>query len=229
MNIDHLIGMLRFADGLFPAGAYAHSFGLETYVQSGAADSPSAIEAIVRAHLEGSLATADAIAMVHAMRAARHEDFAACAELDALADAIKPAEELREASRQMGRQTLRVAAELIAHRTIRDFAAAAAAGVTPCHHCVVFGIVGGAMGWREEEAATAFLHSSCVAMVNAGIRLLPMGQLDGQRIIARMGARIGALAESAARASLDEMSAPAVGIEIAAMRHAALEARLFRS
>ena len=227
MSIDGMLRLLQFADGLFPAGAYAHSFGLETYVQSGAADSAAAIESIIRSQLRGSLATCDAIILTHALAASRREDFRACREIDALADAMKPARETREASRQMGRQTLRVAAALTEHPVIAEFAAAS--GATPCHHCVVFGLVGGAYGWSPPDAAAAFLYSSCVAMVNAGIRLLPMGQLDGQRIIARLLPEIATLAAVAARTPLSEAASSAVGLEIAAMRHAALDARLFRS
>jgi urease accessory protein len=229
MSIDGMLRLLQFADGLFPAGAYAHSFGLETYAQSGAADSPAAIESIIRSQLRGSLATCDAIILTHALAASRREDFRACREIDALADAMKPARETREASRQMGRQTLRVAAALTEHPVVAEFAAAASSGATPCHHCVVFGLVGGAYGWSPPDAAAAFLYSSCVAMVNAGIRLLPMGQLDGQRIIARLLPEIATLAAAAAQTPLSDASSSATGLEIAAMRHAALDARLFRS
>jgi len=229
MNAERIASLLQFADGLFPAGGYAHSFGLETYLQSGAVSDPAGVESVVRAQLEGQLASADTVAMLHAMRAAARGDTSACVELDALASAMKPVVELREASCQMGRQTIRIAAAIFDHALIREFAAAVERGTTPGHQSVAFGVVGGVLGWPAQAAAIAFMHSTTVAIVSAAVRLLPMGQLDGQRIIARLAPAIARLARHAMTRDLDGMSSSAVGLEIAAIRHASLEARLFRS
>ena len=63
--------LLQFADGLFPAGGFAHSFGLETYVQEGVVRDRAGLEAFVTAHLEGSAGPADAVAGACAVRVAR--------------------------------------------------------------------------------------------------------------------------------------------------------------
>ena len=107
--MDSFLSLLQFADGLFPAGAYAHSFGLEYYVQSGGVKDAAGVEEFLRAYLEGFVAPTDAVALLCAGRAARAGDLAACLALDETLDAMKTVSELRDASRQMGRQTLRVA------------------------------------------------------------------------------------------------------------------------
>ena len=104
--------LLQFADGLFPAGGFAHSFGLETYVQDGVVTERAGLEEFVAAHLEGSAGPADAVAVAAAVRLAAGDDVAAWVALDERLDAMKVVPELRAASRQMGRQTLRVAAAL---------------------------------------------------------------------------------------------------------------------
>jgi urease accessory protein len=53
MSPESLLALLQFSDGLFPAGAYAHSFGLETYVQSGAVSNAAQAESVIRAQLQG--------------------------------------------------------------------------------------------------------------------------------------------------------------------------------
>ena len=60
--------MLQFADGLFPAGGFAHSLGLETYAQDGLVRDRAGLEAFVVAHLEGSAGPADAVAVAVAVR-----------------------------------------------------------------------------------------------------------------------------------------------------------------
>ena len=69
-------------------------------------------------------------------------------------DAMKPAPELREASRQMGRQTLRVGAALTAIRASPRIETRWS-GRAPGHHAVVFGVTGGVLGWEREAAAAA--------------------------------------------------------------------------
>src|SRR6267142_4313324 len=107
-----LLTLLQFADGLFPAGGFSHSFGLETYVQDGRVRDRRDLEAFIAAHLEGSAGPADAAAAALAVGLARRADSEDWIALDARLDAMKSVPEFRTASRQMGRQALRIAAGL---------------------------------------------------------------------------------------------------------------------
>lgn len=229
MTTEALVSLLRFADGLFPAGGYAHSLGLETYVQRGAIVDADGAESYLCDYLDASAGPCDAVAAVGALEAASRNDLAALLDFDRALDAMKPALELREASRQMGRQALRVAAATVRAPIVEQFERSAADALAPCHHAIVFGLIGGVCGWTPENAATAYLYSSAAQLVGAALRLLPVGQLEGQRILARAEARITRLARDAAGRSFEEIWSFGPGIEIAAMQHAALDARLFRS
>ncbi len=229
MSTERLISLLQFSDGLFPAGAYAHSFGLETCVQAGSVhDSPTA-EAFLRAHLEGGVAPLDAAAAVSALRAAQARDWDACLALDATLDAMKTASEVREASRQMGRQTLRIATRLSGDLMLVEFSAAVERGETFGHHPLVFGLAGGALEWTATDVATAYLYSSCSALVGAAMRLMPLGQLAGQQILWNVRPLVAQLAGEIQNRAPDDLWSFAPLIEIAAMQHATLSARLFRS
>ncbi|HEV2521337.1 MAG TPA: urease accessory UreF family protein [Candidatus Acidoferrales bacterium] len=227
--MERLLSLLQFADGLFPAGAYAHSFGLETCVQSSEVRDASGVEAFLRAYLEASAAPTDAIALLCAQRAASKEDLAACIALDETLDAMKAAKELRDASRQMGRQTLRVATNFSCNPLLEEFGRAVAGEITPGHHPVVFGMIGGVLRWDALEMTSAYLYSTSAALVGAALRLLPLGQLAGQRILWNVRPLIARLAQDAQNKNQDGMWSFAPAIEIASMRHALLEARLFRS
>ncbi len=229
MTLEATITLLQFTDGLFPAGGYAHSFGLEAFVAREVVSDAEGVEQFLRAHLQGSAGPTDAVAVVNALRATVAGELSECLRLDAVVDAMKPASELREASRQMGRQTARIADALIDHTVICEFARLASEGLTPSHHCVVYGVVGGAQGWPQHEAAAAYLYSTTAAIVGAALRLIPLGQLKGQLIIRNLTALIDRLAQEATRRSAREMTSFAPGLEIASMRHAAMDARLFRS
>jgi urease accessory protein len=229
MNIEAFLSLLQFTDGLFPAGAYAHSFGLESYVQAGAVRDAAGVEAFLCALLEGSAGPTDAIVAMCAWRAGRSGDFETCLRIDRTLDAMKPAAELRNASRQMGRQLLRIASNQTAHRLVADLFRAVEHGLTAGHHPVAFGAVGSVLGWRREETAAAYLYSTSAAVVAAALRLLPLGQSAGQQILGSVHPSIGRLAKEAEDKGAEDIWSFAPGLEIAAMRHAALDARLFRS
>ena len=227
--MDRFLSLLQFTDGLFPAGAYAHSFGLESCVQSGGVRGAAGVEAFVRAYLEGCAGPTDAVALVSARRAAANENLASCLALDELLDAMKTPSELRDASRQMGRQTLRVATHLPCHSLLEEFGKAVGEETTPGHHPIVFGMIGGILGWDALEMAGAYLYSTSAALVGAALRLLPLGQLAGQRIVWNVKPLIATLAEEAQDKHEADMWSFAPALEIASMRHALLDARLFRS
>ena len=227
--MDNFLSLLQFTDGLFPAGAYAHSFGLESYVQSGGVADAAGVERFLRAYLGGSSAPTDLVAMLCARKYAEAGDLGACICLDETLDAMKTASELREASRQMGRQTLRVANHFASHALLAEYGEAVAAELSPCHHAIVFGMIGGAMEWPAAKMACAYLYSAGAAMVGAALRLLPLGQLAGQRILWNLRPLIAQLADEAQDKGRDDMWSFAPALEIAAMRHAVLDARLFRS
>lgn len=228
--MDSFLSLLQFTDGLFPAGAYAHSFGLEYYVQSGGVSDAAGVEEFLRAYLQGSAAPSDAVAMLCAARAGKAGDLAACIALDETLDAMKTVSELRDASRQMGRQMLRVVNHLTGqHRILPDFGEAVRNAATPGHHPVVFGIIGGMMAWPPEEMAAAYLYSTSAALVGAALRLMPLGQLAGQRILWNIRPLIAKLAAELQGKTQADMWTFAPALEIAGMRHATLDARLFRS
>jgi len=224
-----LLTLLQFADGLFPSGGFAHSFGLETYVQAGRVRDRHDLERFIAAHLEGSAGPADAAAVAIAVGSARRDDLSAWLALDARLDAMKTVPEFRAASRQMGRQALRIAAGLGADPFLAGLARAADDDRTAAHHATVFGAAVGRGGAEPERAAAAYLYSTAALLVGAGLRLIALGQLDGQRVLAALRGRIERLAAAASTATADGLWSFNPALEIAGIRHAALEMRLFRS
>ena len=227
--MDNFLSLLQFSDGLFPAGAYAHSFGLESYVQSGGVTDAAGVEDFL-ARVSGRLGGAHRSGG-GAVRAESGNggDLAACIALDETLDAMKAASELRDASRQMGRQTLRVANHFASHALLSEFGEAVAAELSPVPSRDRFRNDRSRNAVARREMASAYLYSTSAAMVGAALRLLPLGQLAGQRILWNIRPLIAQLAEEAQGKGRDDMWSFAPALEIASMRHATLEARLFRS
>jgi len=229
MTDPRLLSLLHFADSAFPTGGYAHSFGLETYCQAGLVRGREDLERFLEAMIEGSAGPCDATAAVSALRAAACEDLRACREVDETLEAMKPVKEFREASRQMGRQTLRVAAALTGETRLVRYAADVDKALAPGHHAVAYGLAATALGWEPQAAATAYLYSTTALLIGAALRLLSMGQMEGQRALWALHPVIERVAREAAARDAADLWSFAPGIEIAGIRHAALEMRLFRS
>src|SRR5437588_9568368 len=146
MTLHTLLALLQLGDGLFPAGGFAHSFGLETYAQEGRVRDRVGLEAFVGAHLEGAAGPGDAVAVAVAARLAAAGDVAAWCELDARLEAMKTVPEFRAASRQMGRQTARVAAALGDDAVLAGVVRAIDDGLAPGHHAAGLGAAAGRFG-----------------------------------------------------------------------------------
>ena len=85
------------------------------------------------------------------------------------------------------------------------------------------------MQWPGPEMAGAYLYSASAALVGAALRLIPLGQLAGQQILRNVRSLIAQLAEETQDKTSEDMWSFSPALEIASMRHATLEARLFRS
>lgn len=229
MDSAALLSLLHFSDSAFPTGGYAHSFGLERYCQAGIVTDADGVERFLLAQLEGAAGPTDATAAAGANRAMAAGDVDACVALDEALEAMKPVRELREGSRQMGRQTLRIAALLTGDARLDRHLESVNAGGAPGHHAVAFGMAAGALAWSAQDTAAGFLYSTTSLLVGAALRLLPMGQTDGQRVLWRLHPVIARVAREAAEREPSDMWSFSPGLDVQAMLHARLDTRLFRS
>ena len=81
--------------------------------------------------------------------------------------------------------------------------------------------------WRAPLAA--FLHAVAANLVSAGVRLIPLGQTDGQRVLASLEPVIATTASRALGTALDDIGGATFRADIASMRHERQYTRLFRS
>jgi urease accessory protein len=78
-------------------------------------------------------------------------------------------------------------------------------------------------------ALHAFLHAAIANLISAGVRLIPLGQTDGQRVLAALEPVIAAAAVRAMATPLDGVGGAVFRADIASMRHETQYTRLFRS
>jgi urease accessory protein len=143
-------------------------------------------------------------------------------------EAMKLGLESRTASRQMGRQVIRLAADQLERQPlIDDYLAAVEAERTPGHLAVTIGLTLAAAGWSKEDSIAAFLYQAATGFVAAAMKLLPLGQREGQRLLESWIEVIERISQKAVDQRVLQSWSPVQ--DIYAMRHSRLESRLFRS
>jgi len=228
MNTRSILDGLRFIDSFFPLGGYAYSSGLEAAVQGGVVRSSEDLARYVEDFLRGGMGSREVVAVGLAQQAAMQGALDLAFDADQELEAMKTSRESRLASRQMGRQVVRVASEQANGPPIlSDYRAAVESNRTPGHLPVSLGLTLGAFGWNRADAAAAYLYQTAAGLVSASLKLLPIGQREGQRLLERWLPLIAELSRAAATRT--EMASWAPVQEIYAMRHSRLTTRLFRS
>lgn len=228
MNTLSLIQGLRFVDSFFPSGAFAFSFGLEAAVKGGAVHDGKALARYVEDLLLHGVSKREAIVVAVAHQAATVRKLEPALKVDRELERLKIDRDSRLASRQMGRQVMKVAAEQIHDsRLLRDYRTAIEEKRTPGHVSVAMGMTLAACGWSKQDTVAAYLYQAAQGFVSAAMKLLPIGQQEAQQLLAQWGPLI---AELSHRVKPQETLASWSPVhDIFAMRHARLESRLFRS
>jgi len=99
----------------------------------------------------------------------------------------------------------------------------------PLAYPVAVGVAAAGHGIALEPALHAFLHAITANLISAGVRLIPLGQSDGQRVLAALESVVEVTAQRALSTPLDEVGSAAFRADMASMLHETQYTRLFRS
>ncbi len=228
MNTLALLNGLRFVDSFFPSGGYAFSSGLEAAVQGGAVRNAEELSRYVLESLTTGMGEREAVAVGLAHDAVVSGSLEIACNADLELDSMKLGREGRAASRQMGRQVIRLATEQHPRRPVlEDYLAMVEAGRSPGHIAVSLGLALSAAGWSKEDSIASFLYQTATGFVAAAMKLLPIGQREGQQLLEDW---IKVIEPVSQRAALQrELRSWSPVQDIYGMRHSRLESRLFRS
>ena len=216
-----LTKLLTWLSPAFPTGAYAYSHALEWAVEAGDVRSEGDLLAWLGDVLRHGSGRADAILLRHA-HAAR--DPAALAAVAELAAAAQPARERRAETLGQG-DAFAIAAEVWG----APWLSALRATGQPIAYPVAVGALAAAHGVAVDPATLAVLHGFAANLVSAAVRLVPLGQTAGLRVLSALDSAIQEVAEATRGATLDELGGACFRSDIAAMRHETQYTRLFRT
>ncbi len=224
MSSGALYRLLAWLSPGYPVGAFAYSHGLEWAVETGAVADWAGLDRWLRDLLAHGGAWTDAVLFARAHDAAIAGDRAGLAEINDLAVALCPSSERRLETTAQGN------AFLLATRASwpwDDDDVNAIPG--DCAYPVAVAWAAAGHGLPLEPALHAYVHAVAANLISAGVRLIPLGQTDGQRVLAALEDAVAQTAAAAQVADLAALGGCAFLSDVAAMRHETQYTRLFRS
>ena len=221
-----LYRLMAWLSPAFPVGAFSYSSGIEWAVEAGDIKDAETLRAWLAVMLGEGGGFCDAVFFVHTHRAAAANDDAALRVVAELAAAFVPSKERFLETTAQGRAFLEATGAAWPCPAVKRFASVWSG---PVALPVAVGVACGGYGIAGEAALHAFLHALAANWISAGVRLIPLGQTDGQRVIAALEDAVVAAAARALKTPLDEVGSCALRADLASMRHETQYTRLFRS
>jgi urease accessory protein len=215
--------LMLWCSPAFPVGSFSHSHGLEWSIEAGEVHDASSLAGWVDDLLVHGAGWTDSVFLAHAHRAAAARDRSALEAIAVRAAAFAPSQERQLEQLAQGAAFARALAA--AWPAVAD--ALPAADRLP--YAVAVGAACGAAGIALPAALVGHLQAFAGMVVSAAVRLVPLGQSDGLRVIAALEPRVHALAQAAEAAPLDAIGGAAFRADIAAMAHETQYTRLFRT
>lgn len=223
------LAMQQLLDSALPIGGFSHSFGLETMVQDGRMNRSAQLYDYASAMLLQSWASSDAMVIKAVYRDAPKGNWEKVWAIERLVHLQRVASETRSGVEKMGRRLLQLAAAIHPQLDWSPLLEAMKAGNCFASHPLSHGYACWVLGISEEKAIQGYLYTCIVTCVNSALRLMSMGQTEGQSLIARL-IPLTADALEIVRAMEPEQAYSNMPMaEMAMMRHERLYSRLFMS
>jgi len=216
-----LLRLLWLVSPALPIGSYAYSRGLEYAVSRGWVENEASARDWIDGVLDRQVATLDAPLVARLHDAYTADAPSEVARWSTLSCALRESAETALEDRQLG---------LALARVLREAGVARAQALPPeGSYVTAFALAAVHYGIARTDAVLAYLFAFAEAQVIAAIKLVPLGQTAGQRVLASLLARIPQLAERALALPDEEIGAYTPGLALASALHESQYTRLFRS
>ena len=220
-----LARLMTWLSPAYPVGGFSYSHGLEWVVEAGHVRDCRSLGDWIEDILTLGAGRTDAIFLAEAWRAVAGGDPKLLHEVGELAAAFAPSAERHLESMAQGTAFLTATQAVWPHPAL----ALLMGDGQQVAYAVAVGASAAAHGLPLPATAQAFVQAFAANLVSAGIRLIPLGQTDGLRVIARLEPVIPRIVARGLAASLDDAGGAAIAADVASMRHETQYTRLFRS
>lgn len=225
----HLNSLLHLSDPTLPIGSFSHSNGLETYVQKGIVRDAASAEIFIENMLFRNFKHNDASFVRLAYEAAVENNLWKIIRLDQECTALKSPKEIRQASQKLGVRLLKIFKDKIDNSLLWDFEESVHQNEAAGHYCIVFGMCSCLLEILKKETVLAFYYNATTGMVTNSVKLIPLGQFQGQNILFRIQQQLPGLVQETLSLERESVGICNPGFDIRGMQHEQLYSRLYMS
>ena len=226
VNATALYRLMAWLSPSYPVGAFSYSSGIEWAVEAGDITDAATLKDWLSHMMEKGGGFCDAIFFAHAHRAAAGQDDEKLRSIAELSAAFTPSKERHLETTAQGKAFVDATRAAWPCEALDWLAKSWDGAVT---YPVAVGVTAAGHGIALASSLHAFLHALTANWISASVRLVPLGQTDGQRVLAAMEPFVIATAQRALAASLDDLGSAAFRADLASMKHETQYTRLFRS
>ena len=206
-----IMTVMQWMSPAFPIGAFAYSHGLEWAIDKGHVSNGEKLQKWITDLLEyGSLRT-DAIFISLILRG--HD----VRKMNELSMALCPAGERLLETKLQGSAFAKVI-EDVWQQDIGELSLPIAVALASKNQSI-----------EQDLILPAYLHAFCSNLISAAIRLIPIGQTEGQRIMLELYQTISDLVQTASESEIDDLNSACFFSDVSAMEHEYLQPRIFKT
>src|SRR4029077_8146988 len=213
----------------FPTGSYSYSHGIEWAVEAGHIHDRKSLVDWLEADLCYGSGRNEAIFFIEAWRGAKENECEKLLKIAELAAAFRGTSEFALETSQQAASCLATLRRVWPDPLLETLSEL----LSELRISPVLSVVLGVRAAKQDIPATlalpAFLQSYLANLITAGVRLVPLGQTDGQLAIAELEPAVLALAAQAQQATIDDLGSVGFMVDLASASHETQYTRLFRS
>jgi urease accessory protein len=221
-----LYRLLTWLSPAYPVGAFSYSSGIEWAVEAGDITDAESLRHWLIAMLADGSGVNDGIFFVQAHGAVANSDDTALVELAELSAAFVPTRERYLETTSLGRAFIDV--------TCAAWPCAALTRLQklwngPITYPIAVGVACAGHDIPLAPATHVFLTALTTNWISAGVRLIPLGHTESQKLLRMLEPAIERTAQRALKATLDDLGNAAFRADLASAMHETQYTRLFRT